>query len=246
MPYGIKVSRLGYDVNVASDKQLAFSSEWPLLPIEAEGTFDITLGETYDEDLYTHNLGYPPVFMFWLDDGTNRYPLGPIYSSTLYVDSTILHIADNPALATGTIHWKIFRRSLLTDYDSGTLISTDASEKDSGDYGIKVSLPGEDVNSEDKRDTGIRSDVRQLMIHKTGGVAASLGGDITHDLGYRPMYWLFVENTNFFPSGSYSIIQESDDFTVEATTTELKWVLSTPPGLKWAYLIFKDPVNAIG
>ena len=39
--YGIRVSRSGYDVDIASDKQLALSSDWPLLPLEAEGVFEV-------------------------------------------------------------------------------------------------------------------------------------------------------------------------------------------------------------
>lgn len=246
MANGVKVSRSGFDVKEASDKQLAFSSEWPLLPIEAEGTFDITLGNSYSETLYTHNLGYPPVFMYWLDDGTKRYPLGPTSRTNIYSNSTILKIDTPYALATGTIHWKLFRRSLLNDYESDTLETTDATEKDSGDYGIKISLKGKDITSGDKRDFGVRSDMRQIMIHQSGGTTAAMGGTVTHNLGYRPMYWMFVENTNFNPSGCYSIIGESDDFTVEATTTQLQWILYTPPGLKWAYLIFKDPIDSRG
>ena len=246
MPNGVIVSRKGYPVEIASDKQLAFSSEWPLLPIEAEGTFDVTSGSTYDEDIHTHDLGYPPVFMYWFDDGTNLYPIGRLIRTNFYVNDTKLRIDSNFTANTGTFHWKIFRRSLLTDYESEIIETTDATEDDSDDYGILVSLPGKDISSEDKRDFGIRSDVRQLMIHQSDGTTASSGETITHNLGYKPMYWLFVENTNQNPTGSYSLIGESDDFTVEATTTELTWVLYTPPGLKWAYLIFKDPLDTRG
>lgn len=70
---GVKVSRIGYDVNTASDKQLAFSSEWPLLPIEAEG--DLTINPPVggpgmvNQDIFTHNLGYEPVFYIQRADG---------------------------------------------------------------------------------------------------------------------------------------------------------------------------------
>jgi len=246
MAQGIKVSRKGFDVKTASDKQLAFSSEWPLLPIEAEGTFDVTAGNSYDELLYEHNLGYPPVFMYWVDDGTKKYPIGPVTITNIYSDSTNLWIDENVALFTGTIHWKVFRRSLLTNFESEILNSTDATEQDSSEYGIKVSLPGKDVGSTDKRDFGVRSDVRQLMIHMSGVTTASTGGAVTHNLGYKPIYWFFVENTTFNPSGSWSLRNQADDFSIEATDTQLTWIFYGFPPYKWSYLIFKDPADSNG
>lgn len=247
MSAGIKVSRQGYDVNKASDKQLAFSSEWPLLPIEAEGTFDVTNGTSYDESIYTHGLGYVPVFMYWLEVSGKLYQISDFIFPNVWIDDTELYIDDYFLSSSGTLHWKIFRRDLLTNYDSGNLISTDATEEDSGDIGILVSQPSKSVWSNDKRDFSVRSDTRQLMIHMTGYTSSgTLTGTIEHDLGYQPMYWFYGENTNRNPSGSYSLIQQADDFTVTATTTELSWRLYTPPGINWAYLIFKDPVNEVG
>ena len=246
MSIGIKVSRQGYDVHTASDKQLAFTSEWPLLPIEAEGTFDITTSSSYDEDITTHNLGYVPVFMIWVETSSKKYCVGSAFPYNIYATTTKLHIADT-AFDTGTIHYKIFRRPLLTEYDAGNLISTDATEKDSGDLGLIVSLPGEDVSSTDKRDFGVRSDMRQLMIHKTGYFDNSTNGaNVTHNLGYKPMYWFYTENTFYNPAGAYSIQSQTDDFIISATDTTLTYTFYGYPWLQHAYLIFKDPLNEAG
>jgi hypothetical protein len=244
--YGVKASRQGFDVDTASDKQLAFSSQWPLLPIEAEGTKSVTASTAYDQTLYTHGLGYVPAFMVWFEISGKRYPISNGTFLNIWVDDTELHIDDTPA-SSGTIHWKLFRRDLLKNYDSGTLVSTDATEKDSSDYGLIVSLPGKSADSTDKRDFSIRSDVRQLMIHKTGYYDDSTNGRVvTHSLGYQPMYWLYLANTDKNPANSYSLAYQADDFRVFATTSTLTYVYYGFPFFKSAYIIFKDPVNAIG
>lgn len=257
MSYGLKVSRQGYDVNSASDRQLAFSSEWPLLPIEAEGTFTIENGETYDEVIYTHNLGYEPVFYVWEENDSKLYPGGKLYVYNFYVTTTALHINDS-TFTDSTIHWKIFRRPLKTNYDSGTLISTDTTEEDSADYGIKVSLPGKGVSSTDKRDFGVRSDVRQFMIHMSGYDEDIYEKTITHNLGYRPMYWLYFASPDALgrnPEGAYSLVPSADDMVWEITTTTFYWWFTAgyldDPVLgdyvfDWAYILFKDPINESG
>ena len=245
--YGAKVSRKGFDVNTASDKQLAFSSQWPLLPIDAEGTKVVTKDTPYDESLYTHGLGYVPVFMYWYEVGGKRYPISDFLYFNIWADDTELYIDDTPLTSSGTIHWQIYRRPMLTEYDSGNITSTDATETDSGDYGIIVSLPGKDVSSTDMRDFSIRSDMRQLMVHKTGYFDdSSNGAEITHNLGYKPMYWFYVANTDRNGAGKYSLQYQADDFTVSATDTTLTYTYYGYPFFYTAYLIFKDPINEVG
>jgi hypothetical protein len=136
---------------------------------------------------------------------------------------------------------------MLTEYDSGSLVSTDATEEDTGDLGILVSQSGKSVWSDDKRDFSVRSDVRQLMIHKTGYYDDSTNGaEITHNLGYAPMYWFYIENTNRNPAGAYSLAYQADDFTISADTTTLTYTYYGHPFLQAAYIIFKDPLGDIG
>lgn len=241
---GTKVSRQGFDVGVASDKQLAFSSEWPLLPIEAEGTYNIASGsQTYT--VYNHGLGYVPVFMCWEESGGQLEMMDASFRN-VYADTNNL-VFDGWSPSAFTLHYKIFRRELLQNYTADSLVSTDATEKDSGDLGITVSLPGKDVSSTDKRDFGIRSDVRQLMIHQSGYTTTpTLSGTVTHNLGYKPMYWFYVENTDRNSAGQWSMQQETDDFYLSSTTTQLSWTLFSASLYNWAYVIFKDPVNQVG
>lgn len=238
--HGIKVSRNGFDVKTASDKQLAFSSEAPLLPIEAEGTYTIESGsKTYD--IYTHGLGYYPVFSVWKETSGNRYHLSE--NSGVYVSTTKLSY-DGYSAEEYTLHWKVYRRNLRNNYTSENINTTDATEEDSGDFGLLVSLPGKDVSSTDKRDFGIRSDVRQLMIHKSGYIDESLGETIDHNLGYKPIYWFFQKN-EFLPNRYYPVAP-TDDFVISSSNTQLTFTFYSFIPYDWAYIIFKDPVNQNG
>ena len=132
--FGTKVSRKGFDVKTASDKQLAFSSEWPLLPIEAEGTYSIADGwHTYD--IYTHSLGYYPVFSVWAESGGKRFHL-PETSGTYATTSKLSY--EGYSDGAFTLHYKIYRRPVRTNYLSDNINTTDATEKDSGDYGMAL------------------------------------------------------------------------------------------------------------
>lgn len=243
--HGVKVSRQGFDVDTASDKQLAFSSEWPLLPIEAEGTIQLTNNTSYDQVLFTHNLGYAPVFMIWEENSGRLYSGGKFFFYNVYTTSTTIHLEDF-IFEDCTLHWKIFRRPILTTYNSGTLVSTDATETDSGDYGILVSLPGKPVESTDKRDFGIRSDVRQLMVHQSGFTDLTLTGSVTHNLGYKPIYMFYAEVTGRNPAGSYAILTDSGDFNITVTNTTFAWEFFGFDEMRYAYLLFKDPLTTVG
>lgn len=240
--YGAKVSRIGYPVESASDKQLAFSSDWPLLPIEAEGNVTLSVPasgpDMVTQTLYTHNLGYEPVFYVEKADSGFFWPAwawcndSEIYVS-MYVSESI------------NLKWKVFRRPLKTNYTAPIINTTDVTQQIDDDYGILVSLPNKDISSTDKRDFGIRSDVRQLMIAQSGyTTTADYGGSTTHNLGYKPTFLLYMESDSV--SGDYRLATSGNDLKVDATTTTLTWLLYTPPGRNWAYIIFKDTLTTNG
>lgn len=60
--YGIKVSKPGYDVKTAEDKDLVFSSKFftPRVHVQGSGSITHTGGRTVT---IAHNLGYVPMFM---------------------------------------------------------------------------------------------------------------------------------------------------------------------------------------
>ena len=172
--YGIKASRIGYDVDNASDRQLALSSDWALLPLDYEDSYKITSTNlTVPIASYSHGLGYPPVFISWLEDTTGKILSANPFAIPIHCSSTQIIFNEGNVLPTSdyvgwTIHYKVFRRSLLTETSAENINVNDATKEEDEDYGIKVSLPTKDVDSSDDRDFSIRSDRRQLIIHKSG------------------------------------------------------------------------------
>ena len=238
MDLGVKVSRKGYDVFTASDRQLTFSSEWPLLPIEAEGEILLDApvgGGNVNEVIFKHNLGYTPVFT------TTRVSGNPFYwHASVYADKTEL-VFDGYLANDITIKWKVFRRDIKTHFVStvGSIIDDTRSVDD--DYGIVISLPGKEVSSTNKRDFGIRSDVRQLMIAQSGHtINKSINHTITHGLGYKPLFFCFHEDSAI--DDKWYALASADDLKINATPNELSINFYTLPfwGLNWGWIIFKD------
>jgi hypothetical protein len=246
--YGIKVSRTGLDANTASDKQLAFSSEWPLLPIEAEGQVTITVpsgGGYVTQDIFTHNLGYAPVFIIDRISGNPFYfPLwGWCNDEKIWFEGGL----DESI----TLRWRIFRRAIETKYDGKNVNVIDSTKTDDSDYGILVSLPNKSVYSNDKRDFGVRSDVRQLMVAKSDYIPGDVGGiEGTHHLGYKPMYLAYIGHYDYnlgdFLPNTYRMASEADDLSILVTESTVKIVLYGYPRPPMAYILFRDTLKADG
>jgi hypothetical protein len=74
--YGAKVSKPGFDVKTALEKELGFSSLLNSLKISAEGTGVTENAGVVDADanVIVHGLGYKPtVLVFWKDDAGKWY-----------------------------------------------------------------------------------------------------------------------------------------------------------------------------
>jgi hypothetical protein len=64
MDYGMKISRAGYDVKTATEKQLSMSSKRKTFTVAAQGLAGVTIpsGHYRNRVEFTHNLGYVPAF----------------------------------------------------------------------------------------------------------------------------------------------------------------------------------------
>ncbi len=214
MAFGMKASQLGYDVNTAADYQLLYSSEWPLLKIEAQGTVTITdMGS--DQVLYTHNLGYCPLFWIYEVVGGNSYPVGNttprITTAQFGVNSTELKYFNNFASSGAyTIRYVIFRLDLESTFTAQTINLSPGSQTVIDGYGIKIAGPGKDIDSTDYRDFTVHSSTRSPMVHSVQAKTLSTSDPTnpfygagaysetwTHDLGYKPMYFIFIKLTTF-------------------------------------------------
>lgn len=243
---GLKVSRVGFDVDTASDKQLSFSSEWPLLPIEAEGDFTIPAsGGSGVVDVFTHNLGYVPIFTM---QNVTAGPGAPLLwpNSCLASDEKIYY--DGPLDTAIDIKWKVYRRPMLQNVEYDKSDVGDATPGLDNDYGLLVSLPGKDILSTDKRDFSIRSDVRQLMIAQSNYTSDFQDSwEITHNLGYKPMYLFYVEDDGVTP-GDYFLYSAAADLNIfiDNTTIDIDSDTTDYNGGGMAILIFKDTIDTDG
>lgn len=121
--YGIKITRDGYDLATATDKQCVLTSKYKTLTVAASGTATVQLLTTYYRNSTTvaHNLGYVPAFVvFGQEDGESYYYNVPFthafadfsgYFLFCWADNTNLYLeaqyASTPA-GTETYNFKYF------------------------------------------------------------------------------------------------------------------------------------------
>lgn len=60
--YGIKISKPGFDVKTANDKDLVFSSKFDTFKVAASGTGSFTANGALQIAEIAHSLGYTPAF----------------------------------------------------------------------------------------------------------------------------------------------------------------------------------------
>jgi len=254
MGVGINVSRTGYDVNTASDKQLAFSSQWPLLPIEAEGKFEVNNTLTAPVTIYNHDLGYPPVFRIYYQsdfyDSSYYYPDGDPnrIGSRCGVNSTDLvwndvWYSDTPMY----VYWKVYRRNLTQNQSTASVNLADEAKGNSGGYGFLISKNGKSVTSGDLRDFNLRSDMRPLIVDSSKFTTVpGYSINITHNLGYLPMYWVYYYESD---SGLWYKVRQNDVFSGSVTVTDITFAVNS--GLwggasNFAIILFKSTINTDG
>lgn len=259
--FGAKVSQRGFKTLTAADRQLLSNSSWPLLKIAFTGVFSIGNGggvgcdatNVYFEDvvtgrqiLYTHGLGYPP--MFWaigdaINDGIRAIDGGGSVGQHL------------------TFRLYVFRLPLNQTFQAPVIQPSDAAPiVTDPNYGIKVAKDGKNVRSTDYRDYVIHSATKSPLIHAvaigTPNVGNGFAGTVftyTHGLGYTPMAFCFIKygphaadvglSTDLWyakgtPSGAdfFPINVGPSNCTSEDTGYNPSSIIST-------FVVFKDPFD---
>jgi hypothetical protein len=115
MSYGLKISKTGYDVKVATDRQLIYSSDWNNWKVKQSGYTDIILDNavTPNHSDVTHNLGYiPTAFAYFIDNSGKsiKLPGASIIDGVgfdLYIDSTKIRIEGIDTSLTGGT-WRVY------------------------------------------------------------------------------------------------------------------------------------------
>lgn len=243
--WGMKVSQPGENV-LGPDQKMIFSSSWKLLTIIHEESFSfVNEGGT----IYNHNLDFPPVFLPYTTQrfqGTSlgNASLNHTFEGRVVTDNNKIFVANTgqPSLqATGRV--MVTSISLTEDYTAPS-VNLDDSIVDgriNRDWGIKVSLPGKSVYSEDIRDFAVHSGTRTPMVHmvKTfsmpGGFATYT---VHHNLGYEPMFLVYA-NISFVDG--WQLLSTAGDAVAEADDTKLEVEMGYQGDL--SIVILKDPLE---
>jgi hypothetical protein len=238
---GIKLSQKGYNVDTAADYQLAFSSEWPLLKIEAQGSFTISNGSV-NQTIVTHSLGYNP--MFWVTDTSETgrsYSVGRASSAKINATELAWRGADDGKPSTPVSgYYYIFRYNMRTNFTAEIIETVAAPRTIDGNFGLKVSKPNKDVKSTDLRDFVVTPECLSPQIHKTqfGDFTGPVFQEtITHNLGYYPIYFFYIKDS----TGYYKMISALDQQAVATATTTTVTVSGVSTPGSWFVAIFKDP-----
>lgn len=248
----IKLAQPGYDVKTAGDENLIYSSLWPLLKIYLQGSASIP-DVRATQTLATHDLGYPPVYWFFantnivswdnltISKDTRSEFFGPIGDGTLAVDSAKLSYTANAfpfAGGSAQLYYYIFALDLTKQYTAPIIKVGNVSGGFNSKTVFKLAKPGKDISSTDLQDYVIHSRARSPLIHS---VNPSLGTvktfTVTHSLGYLPMFFGYVKNSN----GSYTMIATGQGGSSSFQSTENTIVFNDTGGKELTVVILKDP-----
>ncbi len=197
--YVAKLAQRFFDVRTAADKDLVFSSEFPLLKEEATGIIDTsTLGPDFDYyPIYNHGLGYHPFFIFITEDA------GISFRGA--VDSNYVYMSPSAGLR---YRWIVYRLPLYRSFESP--VSNNLSVQNDNDSNLKFKFAknGKNINSTDLRDFTIHSDTMSPIVHavnfkepSTSDFFSTSIGDLWRhivevNLPYEPLVFAFGEYTH--------------------------------------------------
>lgn len=187
LDYGIKASKTDFDVNIAADKDLSFTSKMRSIMVRSTG---IASSTSFD---FAHGLGYRPAFDGYIVDSGKyflNYFVAPFdggsfeYTGTygdIYTDTTNLHCEHGSAN-------KLVYICYVNPADSGSGATSIASV---GDFGIKISQTGKDVQTAKDGEMVLTSKFQSPLIILQDEITVNID-EITAD-GANPV----VRKTNF-------------------------------------------------
>lgn len=247
--FGMKVSLKGFDVLTAADYQLLFTTAWPLLKIEKQGSFTVS-DMTTDTVITTHDLGYAPMFMVY---ATGLYAANSVSLLTgppVSIDANDLTwFGDYQSWYAGsiTLYYYIFRYDMTTNFDADIFNQVEAAGSVDQDYGIKITKAGKDYSSTDLRDFVLHSDARSLQIQKSYHkveAAAPWSEVVAHGLSYSPFFLWYQKDIYTYGGGVHTnyweLIGASDQERTGYVDDTLVYLSSLATGDLF-FVVFKDP-----
>ena len=251
----VKVARRGFDVQTAGDENLLYSSLWPVLSIYKE--IPVNLSKSDDVEIIAeHGLGYPPMFLPFVDySGATTSPGaatlgGPFQVSDKYV--RIDSLGYNFTRLKGVIY--LYTLDLSTPYTAPIVNLGGLPGLQSSDKVFKLAKVGKSIHSTQLKDFVITTDARSPLIHSvTPGIVQ--GGELVaeHNLGYVPLFFGYSRQ-NPFTGENYEYYQLMNtggggDVKFSSSTAQVKLKgpasgLLSINGLGASIVVLKDPFDA--
>lgn len=263
---GIKLSQVGQDVTTASDQDLIFSSSYPYLKMVARGL--ATVGGANIKTIYTHNLGYPPMFMLYYKSSTDSFftsfvenqlmSNSNIGNGVIAVDNETLTFYPSYADTNDyVVYYYIFDARIDEDYTAPIIKNSSVSvSRLNGDFGIKVLRNDKsDIKSTDIRDYAIHSATRSMLLNKItyyenlDGNNSDFSGNYVaiqeHGLPYVPVYFTYLANKKVtFPTDPidkwYYIATGTASYILLPTATKINFIVPVD-NFKASIITFKNP-----
>lgn len=211
---GARVSQPKYNVQAVSDKFISFTTSAKSLKVFKEVSFSGEVPAESAADLeYVHNLGYFAPFLVVYNsnsvEGQINKTMYEGFNYYQYRDKLTIGIFNselNPVTYYFTIY--IFLDP-FDEYESINIGSGGVVGIKGDNYGIRISKKGKNVKECDDVDCVISSSFASNIIHKMGITPPAT---IVHNLGYVPMYFVyvhfagneFIESNQLYAFSSYA------------------------------------------
>lgn len=229
--FGLKVSQKGFDAATCADNQLLFSSSFATLKIHAQAKITISV-----DTAIAHNLGYVPAFWVFYETSAEVIKI----DTSAQADATNLYLY---AFGGSTLYYYIFRHDLTTFVTQQNINLTPGSQNVVNDYGLKISKKTFDVKTTAKKNLVIDSSSRSHIIHESGYVDSTVDNfDVTHNLGYIPMFLAFLKNDVDTKVSSLNLSGGLSGSWSDSAKIHLYNLAGFTTNWRGFYIIFKDPI----
>lgn len=277
MSFGMQISQQGVPLDYAADYQKVLDTNWELLEILDEVYINLNISMVATGyaviPFYTHNLGHPAAFEFFPDTGTtilkgltnDGFTFTDSFGSgaPFPIQSDAQGIYATPLKATGDPNYTLPIKGLLRIYTNDitkeflapkSAVSSTAATNEG--IGAKIVKPGRSMSSQSGADFSLNSNFRPINIHQHGlqtvGTVTPGKLTITHNIGYRPTYYVAFYSpntgTSFYPNpfqGSPTLRPMLSFINFASADNYQITLRGAQAGLSgtYAYLILKDPVD---
>lgn len=246
----VELARAGSGIDKGADKDRVFSSKFPSLLIyrkyRVNITFDVSTPATTLVTLFSHDLGYAPVFQAEYGDAAGQMQMAA--PEGIMVDETRVMMEYRNETGTKELYITLYARPIETTFTSPVQLPFERpGGSGTNNVVFKVARPGYDVRARDKRKLVIDTNFKYLPVHasdyNTYGASAGLQ-TYDHDLKYAPLFWVYFK-PNFGSNQHWRAILGAPNSSIlsgaHRSSDENLKIFVTSPG-DYAYIMFKDPI----